>query len=61
MFTVFTCIPLPYILYIIYLSLGGPLDGGYVIIIREGLLAVGGVNIVVYYLICVSSETNIVK
>ena len=48
MFTSFTCILLPYniILYIIYLSLGGHLDSGYVIILREGLLTVGGIIIV---------------
>ena len=52
---------MPYTLYITYLSLGGPLDSGYFIILREGLLTVGGVIIVVYYLIFVSSETTIVK
>ena len=47
MFTTYTCILLPYILRIIYLSIGGPLDSGYVIILREGLPAVGGVIIVI--------------
>ena len=48
MFTLFTSILLSYILYIIYLSLGGPLDIVYIIILREGLLTVGGVIIVIY-------------
>ena len=47
MFTTYTCILLPYILRIIYLSIGGPLDSGYVIILREGLPTVGGVIIVI--------------
>ena len=47
MFTTYTCILLPYILRIIFLSIGGPLDSGYVIILREGLPTVGGVIIVI--------------
>ena len=48
MFNLFTCILLPYTLYIIYLYLGGPLDSVYVIILREGFLTVGGIIIVMF-------------
>ena len=63
MFTLFTCILLPYLLYNIYLTLGGTLLADIVIVVREGLQTVGGVIIVmcINYFYFVYSETAIVK